>query len=121
LSVSAYAGFVKHACAHKVSLRDKTCAALIRHALRAQGMRYAYVIHDDFSNLIHEVRVTSSQQPQEVTKKGRSPANLLIQFHLHLIFKPTWRAHPCAHQALSRPPVWPFDKAQMKSGKLESR
>lgn len=68
-----------------------------------------------------EARPTSFQQPKEVGKKGRSPANLLIQFHLHLIFKPTWRAHPCAHQALSRHRVWSFDKAQLKSGKLESR
>ena len=64
---------------------------------------------------------TFLQQLRKVGKRSRSPANLLIQFQPHLVIKPARRAHPCAHLALSRRPVWPFDKAQQKSGKLESR
>jgi hypothetical protein len=64
---------------------------------------------------------TFLQQLRKVGKRSRSPANLLVQFQLHLIFKPAWRAHPCAHQTLSRHPVWSFDKAPLKLGKLQSR
>ncbi len=51
------------------------------HAARAgHSLRELYALHlwhpCLLSNLIHEVRLTFYQQPQKVSKKGRSPARL---------------------------------------------
>ncbi|KXI31006.1 hypothetical protein AX660_00670 [Paraglaciecola hydrolytica] len=64
---------------------------------------------------------TFLQQHKKVGKKRRSPANLLIQFQPYLVDQTGVSAHPCALHALTSRPVRSFDKAQSKSGKLESR
>ncbi|ABG41956.1 hypothetical protein Patl_3454 [Paraglaciecola sp. T6c] len=69
------------------------CAAHTKHS-RCSPCASLIVIHDEYDSRPYEP-VTSFQQPKEVTKKGRSPANFLIHIFDWLQCQTGERKHPC--------------------------
>ena len=110
-----------------VSLREGAWAAAIRFVLRtlvAARLKHArclLAVPALFQTTSLSSDHTFLQQLRKVGKRSRSPTNVLIQFHPHLVDQTSAgnihvKQAPCPNVH-----VWTFDKAQLKSGKLESR